>query len=55
MDITAMLNAYEAGDLDDEQTVDMFQDMINSGMAWTLQSSYGRVAAVLIESGECHR
>ena len=47
--------AYEAGELDEEDTVKLFQDLINNGMAWTLQGHYGRTANTLIEQGVCTR
>lgn len=45
--------AYEQGEMDDEQIVDFFQGMINSGVVWQLQGHYGRTAAALIEQGYC--
>lgn len=38
----------------EEEVVDFFQELIDSGMAWTLQGCYGRGAAALIEQGLCH-
>ena len=46
--------AYEKGDMDDEQTTEFFQELIDSGLAWTLQGHYGRAAAALIRTGHCH-
>ena len=51
-----MLNqviAYEQGELDEEGIIDMFQELINSGMAWKMQGSYGRTAKALIDAGYC--
>jgi len=45
--------AYEQGELDQEQTIELFQDLINSGLAFQLQGSYGRTAVALIEAGYC--
>ena len=47
--------AYEQGDLDDEATISLFQDLINSGLAYKLQGSYGRTANQLIDEGYCTR
>lgn len=51
MDQLDQIIAYEQGDLDKEQTLALFQDLVNSGLAWKLQGSYGRMAARLIEGG----
>jgi len=54
VDLTSRIIAYEEGELDDEQVVALFQELIDNGMAWSLQGHYGRMAVSLIENGECH-
>ena len=44
---------YENGDMAWDRIVEMFQKLIDSGQAWTLQGSYGRMAQRLIENGDC--
>jgi len=55
MDVTAQIIAYESGDLEDSEVIELFQHLINTGMAWTLQGHYGRSAQALIDSGHCTR
>ena len=43
--------AFESGEMTEEEVLEFFQDLVDTGMAWTLQGSYGRFAAHLIESG----
>ncbi|WJN62686.1 hypothetical protein [Streptomyces phage phiScoe10] len=42
---------YEQGNLNDVETLELFGKLVKSGMAWTLQGSYGRTANQMIESG----
>ncbi len=53
MDIVDAIIDYENGEQDEEESIAMFQEAINSGLAWKLQGSYGRQAMALIESGDC--
>lgn len=43
--------AYEEGELDSTEIVQLFSKLIKSGMAWQLQGVYGRQAMTLINSG----
>ena len=43
--------AYEQGELDGDETLELFQALVNSGMAWRLQGHYGRIAAGLLKVG----
>lgn len=46
--------AYENGELSEEEVIELFQDLIDSGQVWSLQGHYGRTAAALIDAGLCH-
>ena len=45
------LGAYENDDMDQDEVINFFQELVDSGAAWKLQGHYGRVAEVLIEAG----
>jgi len=45
---------YENGTMVNEtEIIEFFQELIDTGMAWSLQGHYGRTAAFLIEEGAC--
>lgn len=43
--------AYESGELGDTGVLELFAELIKSGMVWTLQGGYGRAAQSLIDGG----
>ena len=53
-DIVSSLIAYEEGTLGEDETVAMFQALINNGNAWKLQGHYGRTAEEFINAGLFH-
>jgi hypothetical protein len=52
-DVAGRVIAFEMGALPEDEIVNLFQDLINSGIVWSLQGSYGRTAIALIENGLC--
>tara|TARA_B100000287_G_C20250891_1_gene630043 strand:- start:411 stop:569 length:159 start_codon:yes stop_codon:yes gene_type:complete len=48
-----MIIKYEMGDLGDLDCIALFQELIDTGLAWQLQGHYGRTATALIEAGHC--
>lgn len=52
-DNLAKIIAFEEGELDFDEQVELFQELIDSGLAWKLQGTYGRTANALIEAGYC--
>lgn len=50
-----LMMEFEEGDISQEDCIRLFQNLIDTGMAWTLQGFYGRTAQNMIEAGYCHR
>ena len=51
MNIIDKIIDYEQGTLSEEDTIDLFQNLVDSGDAWTLQGHYGRTARYLLDNG----
>jgi len=48
--LTDKIIAYECGEIDLAGILQLFAELIKSGMAWTLQGHYGRTAKALIDA-----
>ena len=51
MNLADKIIDYENGNLTHVQVVSLFQELVNSGMAWELRGSYRRTAMDLLKSG----
>lgn len=51
MDSLDRIMSYEDGNLNEEDTIELFQALVDSGLAWKLQGHYGRTATELIKAG----
>ena len=49
--LASRIIAYENGELDEEETIDLFQDLVSTGVINHLQGHYGRTAQSLIDGG----
>jgi hypothetical protein len=50
-DVVGAIIEFEEGNMDWEHTIEFSQYLVDTGLAWTLQGSYGRSATRLIELG----
>jgi hypothetical protein len=55
MNIVDLIIAFESGEMTTEEQIKLFATLIKSGMAWSLQGSYGRTASYLIDEGVIDR
>ena len=51
MEFVDKIIAFETGQLGEAETIALFQELVDTGLAWSLQGSYGRAARALIEEG----
>ncbi len=54
-DACAAIEGFDGKEHTEEEIIEAFQHLINTGAAWSLQGFYGRTAAALIDRGLCHR
>jgi len=51
---TATMIAEGVDEADEATQIEAWQYLIDTGLAWQLQGSFGRQAKRLIEAGTCH-
>ena len=51
MDLVQALIGLDEGTLTEDQEIELFQNLVDSGLAWQLQGRIGRQAADMIEAG----
>src|SRR3990167_1001735 len=51
LDLFVDIIDFEEGEMSDDRIIAFFQKLVDTGLAWQLQGSYGRMAARLIEAG----
>ncbi len=54
LSLTGDIIAFENGELEEEEVIQLFQGLVDTGLAWQLQGSYGRTAMDLINAGLVH-
>jgi hypothetical protein len=50
-DVVDEIIRYEAGELEMDEVIALFDHLVQTGMAWELQGSYGRTAEDMINAG----
>ena len=53
-DFTAVMIAEGVEDATEEERIEAWQHLIDTGVVWALQGFFGRMARTLIEQGVCH-
>lgn len=51
MDQVSAMMAWENGNISEGEAIHLFQHLVDTGLAWTLQGSYGRQAVRFINAG----
>jgi len=50
-ELTQKIIMYEQDKLTEEETVSLFQELVETGLAWNLQGHYGRTAYAMLQAG----
>ncbi|MCP4486996.1 MAG: hypothetical protein GY820_06715 [Gammaproteobacteria bacterium] len=51
-DVVSALMDFESGMMEDvDDVIKLFQHLVDTGIVWRLQGSYGRTAQTMIDSG----
>jgi len=51
-DVTGAIVDFESGLMEDvDDVIKLFQHLVDTGLAWQLQGSYGRLAESMIDNG----
>lgn len=54
-DLTSAIIAYEEGEADESEVIQLFQYLVDTGLAWKFQGSYGRQAMAMLDAGVIRR
>ena len=54
-DLVNRMIQWENGEMTEEEVISLFQELVDNGMAWTLQGIYGKTANDLIGTGLVRR
>jgi hypothetical protein len=52
-DTVGFIIRLESGEVEADELADGVQHLIDNGLVWQLQGSYGRLAVSLIQAGQC--
>lgn len=53
-DACAVIEDFDGEEHTDDDRIEAFQHLINTGTVWNLQGFYGRTALRLLNNGLCH-
>lgn len=51
MNLAERVLLYETDQMSEQEMISMFQDLVDTGMAWKLQGHYGRTSMILLDAG----